>query len=354
MTRSDNTPDRALGGSGAKSPLPPELQPYQSVLETLESLRGVPERDPHVAAAARRAFLAEAARSKPAVSATTRNRLHGWKPFLFKERSMTTIVSLILALAVAFGGAGTAAWAAQDSLPDEALYPVKWVTEDIRLGLAGEPQDEAALLGELIQTRTQEMAQLATQGTDVPAKVATRLKQHLQTALHLCSDLNDTTMIQTLGQLRQHLEAQLQTMDQERVQQRLSTDQALGHAYQAMIQARNTIQGALEDPAAFRLRQGAPESSGEAQHRSDDAGSGRQGEAEPCQPAPCPNDAGTDQESGSGSGYGPGDGTCDACTPQGPGAGYGPGDGTCDDCIPQGTGTPQGSQNGPGGPKNSP
>ena len=370
MTHPDDQLDQALSFRRAASPMPPELRPYQGAMEALEGLRDVPERDSSAAKAARLHFLAQAASSKAAVSAIPPNRLHGWKQLLLKEGAMTTIISLILALAVAFGGAGTAAWAAQDSLPNEALYPVKWVTEDLRLGLAGEPQDKAALLGELVQTRTQEIVQLSVQGTDVPAKVATRLEQHLQTALQVCAQLDDATMTQTMERLRQRLETQLQTMDQERVQQRLGTDQALGQAYQTMIQARNTIQGALKDPAAFRLRQGAPESSGGSQQGNEDPGAGAgQGQGEPNQQGPGEGQ-GSQQGQGSGSGYGPGDGTCEGCTPQGPGAGYGPRDGTCDSCTPQPgtgygpgdgtcgdctpTGTPQGPQSGPGGPKNTP
>ena len=284
---------------------------------------------------------------------------------------MTTIVSLLLALAVTFGGAGTAAWAAQDSLPNEALYPVKWVTEDLRLELAGGPQAKVALFSELVQTRTQEMVRLSVEGSDVPAKVATRLEQHLQTALGLCAVLDDVTMTQTMEQLHQRLETQLQTMDLVRVQQRLRSDKVLGEAYQAMIQARNTIEGALDDPAAFRLRQGAPESSGGSQQGNDDPGAGAgQGQGEPNQQG-AGEGQGSQQGPGSGAVAGPGDGTCDGCTPLGPGAGSGPGDGTCDDCTPQGpgagygpgdgtcgdctpTGTPQGPQNGPGGPKTAP
>ena len=48
-------------------------------------------------------------------------------------------IKLVLVLAVMFGGAGVTAAAAQSSLPNEALYPVKLLVEEVQLSLAPSP-----------------------------------------------------------------------------------------------------------------------------------------------------------------------------------------------------------------------
>jgi hypothetical protein len=80
-----------------------------------------------------------------------------------KERIpvLTTIVSLIVSLTLLFGGAGVTAYAAQDSLPNDFLYPVKALIESVLPEPAKEPiQNQAGTLtqiqnGALTQSKSQ-------------------------------------------------------------------------------------------------------------------------------------------------------------------------------------------------------
>jgi hypothetical protein len=48
-------------------------------------------------------------------------------------------IKFVLVLAVMLGGAGVTAAAAQSSLPNEALYPIKLLIEEAQLSLAASP-----------------------------------------------------------------------------------------------------------------------------------------------------------------------------------------------------------------------
>ena len=77
-------------------------------------------------------------------------------------------VALVVAL---LGSISGIAYAAEASLPGDGLYPVKQVIEQVQLGLALTPQDEAELLVRLSEERLREAEQLSAGGRtrDLPA-----------------------------------------------------------------------------------------------------------------------------------------------------------------------------------------
>jgi hypothetical protein len=199
---------------------------------------------------------------------------------------MPALISGLLVVVMLFGGAGAAAYAAGESLPDEALYPLKTALEDARLALTSGPAAEVDLLLELSNERAEEIRALVAAGRDVPPGVARRLQEHLRLMLDVAAQMDDPAMEQTLIQTRLRLQAQLQIMLQSCMGEACQGDQGLHLAEQTLTQTRATIEGALEDPTSFRLRLGTD--------RPEEA---------PTQPA----------ESPGGSGPGP---SCEICTPQ--------------------------------------
>jgi hypothetical protein len=283
---SDRLAGRADGGD--------TLSPYRASLEALEALWSTPARDPLAAAQNRQAFLHRARTLGPAVSRTSHQRRTGWIILPGKERSpMTALVSLALALALAFGGAGATAYAAQDSLPSDPLYNVKLIGEQVQLTLTRDPQGDFDLLVSFAAERIREMTALAAAGEGIPAQVQTRLQEQLQLALHYAAQLGDTEMAGALAQIRTMAENQARALEQARQNAPEQADEALRLAEQLMTRARNTAEGGLEDPLAFRLRQGS-----------------NRPEGAPAQPDSLP-----------GGGEGSGDGPCDDCSPEATGPG---------------------------------
>jgi uncharacterized membrane protein YgcG len=227
---------------------------FDDVLTQLEALRFTPDRSDAAARSGLQNFLDEAARLHQAVSARPQRRLTGWIfPFnlgqkFTQERSpmAALAIKLVLVLAVVFGGAGVTAAAAQSSLPNEALYPVKLFIEEVQWGSAQGPEAQINVQLDHAQQRVREMVQLAERGTAIPADVPVRLQTQLQTALQIAAQLDDQSMQAALDRI------QLRTQDQLREMDRLH----LNEAAQALTQTREMAQLGQRDPQQFRARFG--------------------------------------------------------------------------------------------------
>ena len=117
----------------------------------LHLLDSMPERDPQAIAQGRAQFLTQAQSLTAPVSVKPNRRHNTWIQSIFAKKEsksmFTAIASFIVALTLAFGGAGATVYAAQDSLPNDFLYPVKTFSEDFQLAFQNDDFDELTLLG---------------------------------------------------------------------------------------------------------------------------------------------------------------------------------------------------------------
>jgi hypothetical protein len=247
-----------------------------STLGKLRALDDIPEREPARIEAGREKFLIMARKTIPAVSKPPKSRLIGWTNIFKKERSpMLTLARIVLLAAFALGGTGVTAYAAQESLPDQALYPVKTWIEDVRLSLTKDPQTDFYLLEGFVEERIEEIEALVGGGLSVPNQVATRLNTHLQQMVRLAADMDDPALLKSMEQVQ--VRAQVQVQRLEKLRENAPEDsEALGLATQAMHNMRNTAEDALQDPETFRQRQGAnrPEEAPERPNNEVPNGSG--------------------------------------------------------------------------------
>jgi hypothetical protein len=181
-------------------------------------LQNIPPRDPQAAAQGRANFLKQAAVFRQAISRETEQRHNRRSNTIFplfqrKKRLpvLNTLVAVVLAVVVFFGGTGVTVYAAQDSLPDQALYPVKTLSEDAILSLTGSPQTRLNYTLDFSDRRMAEMSGLLAAGKPIPEGVETRLQDELDLALKLTAGLDDSQALQQLEQVRQRAEAQYQT-----------------------------------------------------------------------------------------------------------------------------------------------
>ena len=255
-----------------------ELDQHLATLEALEPLRDVPPRDQEKAAAGRRAFLQQARKMPKPVSIAPKRRLNGWTNWFRKERSpMLTIARIALALVVALGGAGATTYAAQASLPSDMLYPVKLLTEDIRLSLTTNHQAEVNLLLELTARRIAEIAALAEEGLPTPTQVTNRLQKHLNQAFSHAAELDNAALMQTMQQVQTMTQSQIQMMEQVRQNAPETAGEGLELAQQNMVQMQTIAQGALTDPVTFRMRQGTNRPETAPEHPEQEPGECGQG-----------------------------------------------------------------------------
>lgn len=90
-------------------------------------------------------------------------------------------VSLVLVMAF-FAAGGATALAAQDALPDSPLYRVKLATEDARLWFVFDETQEAEILLDQSDERTDEITEMVEQGKEVPSNVLSALSDRNERA----------------------------------------------------------------------------------------------------------------------------------------------------------------------------
>ena len=340
------------------------------VEQLLQSLQPVPERSPQAAADGRARFLSQAA-AQPArkmaalpVSASQERRHSGWFDKLFRKElpKMSVLATVMLIVALVFGGSGAVYAAAQDTLPDQPLYGLKVAGEDLQLKLTANEQNRLELALKFSQRRVGEMEKMANAGKEIPASVQARWQQQVQECVQLAYNLpEESARTRAMLQIHEQLQTQAQLMNQTADVPLM--EQARQMIQQELRQVEQIMSGFGPGGKPEGIPQGNPGSGpGEP--------GGPQGGGNPW----------TDETPTPGSSYGPGPGTCENCTPQGtkntpqgttntpqggnnpwttgtptPGSSYGPGPGTCENCTPQGTkNTPQGSKNTPQGTTNTP
>jgi hypothetical protein len=228
--------------------LEPRLQ------EALDLIRPTTPRSPESAERGRAAFLSQARMMKAAVSPQPKMRLKGWiHSIIGKEfKMLPTLTSLLVVLALLFGGTGATVFAAQDSLPNDLLYPVKVVTEDFRYELLDSPQAKYDLLSEYVQNRFKEYNILATNGEPMPAEWATRLEQHTRFMLELAAGMEDAPLQQAMLQMRNTLMIQVRIMETDNM-----PDEADPVTSQVHMMLQDRIQEAtqgVENPTLLRTR----------------------------------------------------------------------------------------------------
>ncbi len=119
---------------------------------------------------------------QPAVAPAERRGLDifGWLRPLARRTAVAIVVAALLV------GGGATAYAAQESMPDEVLYPVKVATENARLAVTPSDVGKAELHIAFAERRVQEMAEMGRRGEagEIPG-LAVALDYHLEQASDL-------------------------------------------------------------------------------------------------------------------------------------------------------------------------
>jgi len=228
-------------------------------IRRLAALKDMLGRDPNAAIRGRARFLAQASAMRPRTAPARR-------VLPVRRVAWQFALASLLVLVLLFGGGAGAALAAQQTIPGETLYPVKLLSEDIRLGLTSSPQSEIDLLMEFVGIRVGEINRLAELQEVIPVSTTERLESHVELALQAAAGLGDDEIEAALTRIRTHLEAQTQTMAQ-----------VGGTAGETMAQVRTMFQAQIRlldegigDPQTFRNQVHAGRGGGDGQPETSD------------------------------------------------------------------------------------
>ncbi|MBN1810935.1 MAG: hypothetical protein JXA14_03780 [Anaerolineae bacterium] len=203
-----------------------------------------PEPPPGKLAAGRTRLLAEAARYKKQAAVVP---VRPGKPAT-RRRFALKFAAAFLTAALILASVGTGvAWAAQDSLPGDTLYPVKLTVEDLRLSLVSDPAAETSLALQLGEERVQELQALAESGRPIPESVVARMQNLLGYALQRVSQAPPEEASGLLEQIALRTQTQAQIL--ERLQADGEGDQfRLRQAWQSCLQVHEAAQTRMGHP----------------------------------------------------------------------------------------------------------
>jgi methionine-rich copper-binding protein CopC len=151
-----------------------EIEPLLRTASNINWRASMVQPRPDFKARARYQFInaqyAEAQAKEAKAHPTLFNLQRAWMP------------ALVMILLLVFSSVGTAA-AASNAMPDQPLYSVKLATEQVQLTLAFSDETKANLNAKLVETRSQEIITMATQGkTDQVIATTARMAQNLEAA----------------------------------------------------------------------------------------------------------------------------------------------------------------------------
>ena len=194
--------------------------PDRKTQSLLDQLRDVPGRTPEAQAAGQTAFLEQARAAKLAAAARLPADPKAARPgrrFSFGTRIrfslLRSLVAAVLA-AILLLATATTVYAAQGSLPDEPLYPVKTLSEDALLALTPSSRAQLSLTLAYTDRRLAEMTALQSRGLPIPAKLLDRYQGELDRTMQLAAGLGDSALPPSLDQVSQHAHGQLHQLNE--------------------------------------------------------------------------------------------------------------------------------------------
>ena len=162
------------------------------------------------------------------------------------------VLAAVMAMVIAFSGAGGGVALAADSVPGDILYPVKLAVEDVRFFMTMNPAQRAELTMTFATERVREMERLVLRNQAVPDSTVARMTRQMEQTMAqiaLAQPEEVPALMQRLmerTQTQQQLLEQLQTRAQEQSQAQLRT------AAQVMERAQQMAATAAGDPQQFQ------------------------------------------------------------------------------------------------------
>ena len=251
-----------------------EIDPKLEAL--LDELRDVPARDPRRAAQGRAQFLSQAVSVRTqAVSRNPIRRLNRWFDKLKQpkeKKTMTTFATILAILALMAGGGAGTVYAAQDSLPNDTLYPVKLYTEEFRMNMAGDSAAEFALMMQFAQRRGDEIEALIVEGEEPTAENMLQFAQQTQQAMQLAGELDGAAQLQVQNMMQNQLQQMLNLQECESEECTMLMEQTrvtLQNQLMLMGAGQGQGQGQVTDEPEEVLPEGetAPESEEQGQEQ---------------------------------------------------------------------------------------
>lgn len=245
-----------------------EINPH--LKKQLESLGEVPDRDLRQSNTGREMFLAEAKEVQTQQTQQSRAAQKRRKTS-YRKSLVRKLAGVFAVLLIALTSLGGTVYAAQSSLPDDLLYPVKTLTEDIQIGLESDPEDQLDLYASFTNRRLEEIQAQINAGEEVSDKALDRLEQQTEKMLQQAAQVGEKGLEKALLQVQQNLQKQNQLMEKLEKQTPGGGAPGLVKAQEKIRERLELVENGLNEPQGFQ------EKMKERKENSDNPGQGNNG-----------------------------------------------------------------------------
>ncbi len=216
----------------------------------LESLQEVPARDLQQRHIGREKFLSQAKNIQPRRTPARASKTRVGAPL---RKSWVPRLATILAVVLfALSSIGGTVYAAQDSMPDDLLYPVKTLTEDIQIGLESDPEERLDLYASFANRRLEEIEAQIQAGEEISPKALARLEKLSEKMLQQAAQVGEKGLENALRQVQGALELQNQLMTKLQKQIPGPGEQGLVQAQEKINSRLQLVENGLLEPQGFQ------------------------------------------------------------------------------------------------------
>jgi hypothetical protein len=249
----------------------------------LEKIQQVPQRGLQASHASRENYLAQikSLKSRPASVKHSAIRT----PALRRRSWVSRLAAIAAVLLVLLSGLGGTVYAAQASGPDDLLYGVKTLTEEIQVSLENDPQQRLDLYVSFANRRLGEIQSELDSGEEVSEKALALLEKHTEKMLQEAAAIEGQGLDNALRQIEQNLQKQTQMMEKLQQQTPAGTAPGLIKAQEKIRERLELVENGIKEPQGFqdKIREQKENSDNPGQGNKDDNGSSNKPETPPGQ-----------------------------------------------------------------------
>jgi hypothetical protein len=165
---------------------------------------------------------------------------------------LNLIATILISASLVLGGGGLTVAAAQNSQPDQLLYGVKMLTEQVQMSLTDSPEAQYQLSLSFTTQRAEEVRKTFEAG-NVPAEaLQTRYQDQIEQTLRLALSLGEDQVAPALNQVETQLQNQAKALSQLQMNGSGGTDADLLQTQQMLHDRIQDVELGLDDADLLR------------------------------------------------------------------------------------------------------
>ena len=235
----------------------------------LKNLAEVPARDLQQSHIGKEKFLSQAKNIQPRRIPARASKTRAGVPL--RKSWMPRLATILAVVLFALSSIGGTVYAAQGSLPDDLLYPLKTLTEDIQIGLESDPEERLDLYVSFANRRLEEIEAQVLAGEKISPKAMARLEKLSKMMLQQAAQVGEQGLENALRQVQGAFELQNQLMTKLQKQVPGPGEQGLVKAQEKINSRLQLVENGLLEPQGFQEQMQIEVSGQEGMNGSSDA-----------------------------------------------------------------------------------